>query len=358
MIVDPDQIDRILIRANNWIGDVVMISPALRALRETFPSARIDALIRPHVVECFTHHPSVDDVIVEEPARSHTPAGLRRLAARLKGRRYDLAVLFQKAIGAALLAWLARIPRRIGYDTDRRGFLLTHPIHETPALRRIHHVEYFLTIARAAGCRIGPIPRRVYFPVDDESRAFARSFLAAREAERYPLLAAFAVGASKPQRAWHADRFAALARRLVRERSAGILVVGGERDRDDAGRVLAAAGKHGLDAVGCTTVRQMAALLERCGVFVGNDSGPMHVAAALSVPILAMFGPGSPAKTAPYMPAERFVALSEQFHCSPCRQDFFRECSPAPSLKPMCLEALTLERASRALSALLDRSTG
>ena len=358
MTFAPDSIHRILVRANNWIGDVVMISPSLKALRETWPEARIEIVARPHVAGCFQSHPWVDDVIVHEPRGRHKgPLGFWRLTSELKQRRYDLAVLFQKAFGAALMAKMAGARRIVGYDTDLRASLLTHAIHETPADRAIHHVEYFMRVARESGCNPGEIPRRVYFHFDEENRRFADAFLAARGASRFAFLAAFATGASKPGRAWHAERFAQLAAHLVKERGAGILVLGGPGDRADADRILAEVGDAGIDAVGATTVRQMAALIERCRVFVGNDSGPMHVAAALDVPVLAIFGPGTPAKTAPYMPSDRFIALTNSFPCSPCRQDFFKECDPSPALKPMCLETVTVRQATVALSALLERSS-
>ncbi|HEY3176386.1 MAG TPA: lipopolysaccharide heptosyltransferase II [Candidatus Polarisedimenticolia bacterium] len=357
-MIEPDSIRRIMVRANNWIGDVVMISPSLKALRETYPQARIEVVARPHVAGCFRDHPWVDEVVLHEPRGRHRGAlGFRRLTLELRRRRYDLAVLFQKAFGAALMAWMAKVPRRVGFDTDMRAALLTHAVPETGEERALHHVDYFMRVARAAGCRMDDLPRRVYFHLDDESRAFADRFLSAAGAGRFPLLAAFATGASKGPRAWHADRFAVLARDLARERGAGILVVGGPGDRAESSKVLDAAAGSGIDAVGGTTVRQMGALIERCSVFVGNDSGPMHVAAALDVPVLAIFGPGSPAKTAPYMPPDRFVALTRGFHCSPCRQDFFRECDPAPSMKPMCLETVTVRQAAVGLNALLERSS-
>jgi heptosyltransferase-2 len=348
---------RILVRANNWIGDVVMISPSLKLLRETYPEAVIEVVARPHVADCFTGHPWVDHVVLHDPAGRHRGVrGFLALASELRARRYDMAVLFQKAFGAALLAWLARVPRRIGHATDRRSFLLTDAVPADGAVP--HHVEFFLQVAHAAGCGTQPLPRRVWFHPGDDSRAFAEAFLDRSGAGRYPFLAAFCTGASKPPRAWHAERFAGLAATLAKEHGAGIVVLGGPGDRDAAAVVLRAAGEHGIDAVGCTSVRQMAALMERCRVFVGNDSGPMHLAAALDRPILALFGPGSPARTAPYMEPSRYVALTNDYPCSPCRQDFFRECRPAPSGKPMCLESIDLRRAAAALNDLLARSGG
>ena len=119
---DAQPIRRIMVRANNWIGDVVMISPSLKALRESYPQARIEIVARPHVAGCFQNHPWVDDVIIHEPRTRHKGLlGFWRLTSELRQRRYDLAVLFQKAFGAALMASLAGVPRRVGYDTDLRA---------------------------------------------------------------------------------------------------------------------------------------------------------------------------------------------------------------------------------------------
>ncbi len=333
-----------------------MISPALKALRETYPSARIEIVARPHVHDCFLEHPWIDEVVLHEPNGRHRgPGGFIRFSRDLARRKYDVAVLFQKAFGAALMARLAGIPRRIGFDTDRRGFLLTDPIAETEEARRIHHVDYFLQVARAAGCDVNGLERRVYFHVDDDSRRLASRRLEEGNADRYSLLAAFAPGASKPPRAWHADRFAEIARHLATERGAGILVLGGPGDTGAARTILEAAGGRGIDATGRTTVREMAAIIEKCAIFIGNDSGPMHVAAALRIPILAFFGPGTPEKTAPYTDPERFIALTRRFPCSPCRQDFFKECEAAPSGKPMCLETITVDQARVAADDLLAR---
>ena len=121
MTLDHDSIRRIMVRANNWIGDVVMISPSLRARRESYPSARIEVVAGPHVADCFTGHPWIDEVVLQDPRGRHRGArGFLKLAAELRERRYDLAVLFQKAFGAALLAFAAKVPRRVGFDTDQK----------------------------------------------------------------------------------------------------------------------------------------------------------------------------------------------------------------------------------------------
>ena len=405
---DPARVGRIMVRATNWIGDVVMISPALAALRRRFPGARIEAVAIPRVASCLRSSPDVDEVIAfdREGADSGVP-GLLRLARRLRERRYDMAVIFQKAIGAALAARLAGIPIRIGLDTDRRGWLLTHPVPFTGELARRHHLLIFSEVARAAGCEIGD--PRPSFPIAAGDLAWADGFLRERGAERFTFLVALHVGASKPPRAWHRERFAEAARRVAESREAGVVLLGGPGDAADMQAIARSLGDRAIDACGKSTIGGMAALIARCGIFLGNDSGPMHVAGALGLPVVAIFGPGDPDRTAAWDPvihaerrgspaggpgsgrggaerigpasrrtsnvsvegmepggsathgispggprsSPRVIPISRRYPCAPCRQDFFRECYPAPSGKPMCLESITVDEVVEAMDSLL-----
>jgi lipopolysaccharide heptosyltransferase II len=357
---DPVGTRKILVRSTNWIGDVVMISPALAALRRRFASARIEVIVLPHLAECFDGNPAVDEVIpFDRRGRDSGAAGLLRFSRSLRARGYDAAVLFQKAIGAALMARIAGIPVRIGIAADARGWLLTHPIRLTGEIAGRHHLDLFLEVARAAGCDTGD--RTTFFPIGSEATAFAASFLEETGAARFPSLIALHVGASKRPRAWHLDRFIEAARRIAREHDAGVLLVGGAGDREAMDRVAGSLGDLAINACGRTSIRQMAALIARCRLLLGNDSGPMHLAAALGVPVAAVFGPGDPARTAPvFVPRnggarESVAAISRRYPCAPCRQDFFRECYPSPSGKPMCLESIGVDEVVAAASRLLGR---
>ena len=353
--VDPSAVRRLLVRSTNWFGDVVMISPALRALRAGFPDAQVDVLARASVARAYRGHPLVDDVIVEERrsgSRRHDGAlGSLRLASDLRARHYDLAVLLPKSIAAAVAPALAGIPRRVGYATAGRGFLLTHRVPPPPGADSLHHVEFFLGPARWLGCPDGD--RSLEFPIPEEERREAAGFLEARSAggEARPLVAIHP-GASRPERAWAAERFGEVARGLIAH-GARVLVLGGAHDREAARAVLSAAGPDGIDAVGQGGIARMAALVERCELFVGNDSGPMHVAAAVGTPTVSIFGPGVPWKTAPYVPAARRREVTRHFPCAPCRQEFFRECDPAPSGKPWCLETVPAREVLQAAEELL-----
>lgn len=370
MIPPPASVRKILVRANNWIGDVVMISPAVRALRERYTGAEIAILARPWVLDALAANPFFDRLIpYESPGRHAGLLGKIRLAAELRRERFDLAVLFQKAFEAAFLAAAAGIPVRVGHDTDRRGWLLTDRVPVTPESSRRHHVDYFLEVAESCGCV--PLTREPFFILADADRAWAEGFLdgAARSDEagagspapssglrtERPARSFLAIhpGGSKAPRAWHAPRFAELARTLARERGLVPVVVGDAGDAA-AGEEVARAVPGTVISAGRTTVRRMAALIERSALFVGNDSGPMHIAGAVGTPAVGIFGPGIPEKTAPRAKGGRFEAVTLRFPCSPCKQNFFRECDPAPSGKPYCLENLEVDTVLAACRRVLD----
>jgi lipopolysaccharide heptosyltransferase II len=350
---DPGRIRRILLRANNWIGDVVMIGPAVRAIRERFPAARIVIVAKPWVCDVLRDSPFFDELLEYDRSGRHAGlSGRLRLARDLRrGGPIDLAVLFQKAFEAALLARLAGARLRVGYASDRRTPLLTHAL-PLPA-PGTHHADAFLELARFVGCT--PHDARPVFHVGAGEQSRAAALLRDRGFLDAPLMVALHPGASKPQRAWHAERYGLLAARLHGERSARFLLVGGAGERALLAQV--ASGLPPGTFLGPETapgLRDAAALLERCHLFVGNDSGPMHLAAALGVPTLGLFGPGSPRSTAPRGRPGSVLTLGGDYPCSPCRQDFFRECPPAPSGKPFCLEEIRVETVFEAALALLQ----
>jgi lipopolysaccharide heptosyltransferase II len=337
---DPRHVRRILIRANNWIGDVVMISPAVRAIRRRFPEARVAMVGKRWVLDALRGAPQYDELIEYDPAGAHRGAsGRLRLARALRtGGRFDLAVLFQKAFDAAVVARLAGARLRVGYATDHRGFLLTHALPPPPPTR--HHAEAFNDLARAVGAVVDD--PRPFFEVGTAERAAADAHLDRAGLGSGEAIVALHPGASKPPRAWHAERFAELAATLHARAGARFIVLAGP---DEAPLARAVAMAVPASAWTMTPpdggLRLSAALLQRCRLFVGNDSGPMHLAAALGVPTIGIFGPGRTTNTAPVGGRGPVRLVSRDYPCAPCRQAFFRECPPAPSGKPFCLEEIT-----------------
>ena len=332
-----------------------MASPALHALRVRFRCARITVLARPAVVPALEGSGDLDEILVFDPRGRHAGfAGRLRLIRELRGRSFDIAVLFQKAFEAALLARAGGAARRFGYATDRRSWLLTDAIPETDEVRARHHARVFLDLAAAAGAVSDDLKLR--FPLSDADRAGARQALAAAGvAETDPLIAVHP-GASKLPRAWHPERFAAVASGAARLVGGRAVILGSGQDAHLA-RIMASAAPDLVDLTGRTSVREMAAVFELSRLFLGSDSGPMHVAAALGTPVVAIFGPGIPAKTAPFVDPGRYRILTRSFPCSPCRQAFFKECRPAPSGKPFCIEEITIPDALAAVRDLLSSTS-
>jgi heptosyltransferase-2 len=342
------RIDRILIHGTNWIGDLVLISPGIRAIRKACPESRISLVVRAGYADALRPNPHLDEIIpYERNGRHRPPFGVFRFARELREKRFDLAVLFPKSFEVALIARLAGIPQRAGWRTDGRGLLITHGRRMRPEDKSRHNLLQFLEAVRFAGVKLPERPE-IEFHLEEEDRASARSILGAAGVEDGELLVAVHPGASKEPRAWHPERFAAAADQILTQRHGKVLLLGGPSDRPLCAAVGSALEAAAVDLSGRTSIRVTAAILERVGLFLGNDSGLMHMAAAVGTPVAAVFGPGSPERTTPYVEPARVRAVTTGFSCSPCRQDFFRECVPGPEGKPYCLENLGPEEVAEA----------
>jgi len=306
-----ENVSRILIRSTNWIGDAVMTTPAMGAIRAAFPDAFITLAAPPSVAELFSPHPYCDRVLVFEKKRLHRGIqGLRRFARQLHDERFDLAVLFQNAFEAAVLAFLAGIPLRVGYRTDGRGFLLTRGVKAGGREKLLHHTDYYLSLMERAGIRGGS--GRLRLECTEAEKACARRLLADSRLW-IGINPGAAYGSAKR---WLPERFAEVASALAWRFEAGIVITGGPGEEDIAREIESALGSRCLNLAGRTTVRQLMAVIEQCRLFVTNDSGPMHIAAALGVPIVALFGSTDPTTTSPR--GENIRIVRKPVPCAPC----------------------------------------
>jgi len=308
----------LLVRATNWLGDAVMTTPALAAVREGFPDARIVLLARPLVAELFRHHPDVDEVMVYElPGRHEGALGRLRLAGEVRRRRFDGALLLQNAFDAALIAFLGRIPERAGYPTDGRRILLTLPVPLTPGILERHEVEYYLCLLDGLGIP-RPVPSALKLAVTEGEREAMATRLAYLGIERGAPIVTINPGATYGSaKRWYPDRFAAVADTLSGEWGAGVVVVGSAAEAPLAGEIETAMRNPPVNLAGKTTVRELMALLSLSSFLITNDSGPMHIGAALGVPLVAIFGPTDWRRTSPW--SGRAKVVRAQIDCSPCR---------------------------------------
>jgi heptosyltransferase II len=324
---------KILARAPNWVGDAVMAIPALQEIRRTHAKAEVFVLARPVVADLFSGQPFVDRILPYDYRGKHRGwLGRERLAGELRKEKFDAAVLLQNAFDAAWLAWRAGIPERIGYAREARGPLLTRAI-PVPREGEIpeHESHYYLELLRRANWidapadastgRSGTIePIRLHVSEDAEMRA--ESALRAAGARDVAWRCAIAPGASYgAAKCWPPERFAQLADRLISECGADVIFFGTPGEKDIAARILAQMKSRAISLVGETSMRHLAALFSRCSAFIGNDSGAMHVAAAVGLPVIGIFGSTDPEGTAPVTP--EFTLIREPVSCSPC---FLRQC--------------------------------
>lgn len=337
--------EKILVRAPNWIGDAVMCVPALEALKRLYPASGITVLAKKRAAEVFENHPCVASVMEYDDRGKH--GGLKgrlALSGELRKMGFAAAVLFQNAFDAAFLAVISGIPERIGYARDLRTPLLTRAVKVTGGIKKAHQVYYYLNIIRELGGQVPKSPRPSLH-VSEKERAWAEGFL--RERGLAGPLAGASPGASYgPAKMWPPERFAAALSTLSRTHSLTPLVFGGADDRQACAAVKAAT-PGAVDLCGELTLRQFMAVLERLRVFLTNDSGPMHLAYALGVPTVAVFGSTDETLTGPLGEASRVV--KKEIECSPC---FKRTC---PYGHYRCLAEVDASEVASVAGGLLER---
>jgi heptosyltransferase-2 len=327
---------KILIRATNWVGDAIMALPALRAVRTRFPDAEITILARPYVAFIYKDQQVCDNMMFVDDKRD--------MVGEIRAQKFDVAVLLQNAFQAAWFAWRAGIPERIGYARDGRSLLLTKALPvpkpgEIPA----HEQYYYLELLRRAGW-LDSLPNESFIKLDvpEENRRSAAEFLLIKGVKPGSLRVAIGAGASYGSaKCWPPDRFAELANRLQAQSGADIILFGTLAEAPVSSAIAAGMHRAPIDLTGKTAINDLPALLSQCHLFIGNDSGAMHVAAAVGLPVVAVFGPTDPHGTAPVTP--RCSIVQERPYCSPC---FLRRC-PTDHRCMMRVTADAVEAAAR-----------
>jgi heptosyltransferase-2 len=335
----------ILVRATNWLGDAIMSLPALHALRQGFPKARVTILGLPWVKDLYGGESFADDFLVYPKGwKDGAWKAKRHLIAELRARNFDCAILLQNAFEAAAIVRLAGIPERIGYDRDGRGWLLTEAI-ETPAAHGAHERFYYLELLRRSGL----------IPAYNEDSPIALGRAAAARAQGLARLAAeniygptigvspgAAFGSAKR---WYPDRFAAVAAALAKERAASVILYGSLEEAPIVAQVeqhLRHAGIPVHNFAARTKLRDFVDLVAAMDLMLTNDSGAMHVAYSVATPSVTIFGPTDHIGTGPVGPHARLVR--EPVDCSPCK---LREC-------PIDHRCMTRIHPDRVVNAALD----
>ena len=363
---------RLLIRGVNWLGDAVMTTPALLRLRELFPQTHIALLTPEKLADLWTDHPALDEVIAFKPKD-----GLLGAVRKIRAGKFDFALVLPNSPRSALETWLAGIPRRIGYARPWRNELLTDPIPARPGTVAMekrserdifaliatdatppapppipasaHQMHEYLHLAAVLGANPNPLaPRLAVSPA--ELAAVRIKFALPEEPA---LLAGLNPGAEYgPAKRWPAHQFITTAKAVRAKKPVTWIVFGGKSDMVTAGQIeesLLAAEMPVLNLAGRTTLRELMAVLKHCQVLLTNDTGPMHVAAALGTPVVVPFGSTSPELTGPGLPGDPHLRLLRSgAPCAPC---FLRECP----IDFRCMNGITPDRVVKAVLESLPR---
>ncbi len=349
-----------LIRGVNWIGDAVMTLPAIRSLKEALRDEELCLMVKKWVLPVFEKNPFIEKTILYTD-EFRGISGKFRAAKRLKRERFSRAVLFQNALDAAVIAFLAGIPERVGYSRDGRGVLLTKPVPFDERAKKLHHSLYYLNILKHMG--LEPLYRHPWIHLSLDERLRAQEYL---KGKKRPLLLLNPGATFGSAKRWPAERFAELAEMIITRLGGSVLISGSEREKPIADEILRKIKDPEIEAdvnvvAGGLTLREFIALLSQVDALVTNDSGPMHLAYAVGTPVVALFGSTSPELTGPpsFVKPEkagfkevtefrlRDRVITKRLQCSPC---FKRTC---PEGHTRCLELISDEEVFDALKEIL-----
>lgn len=338
---------RILVLRYRFIGDTVLTVPFLRNLRAAFPKAQIDLMLEPFSGQVIEGCPYVDRVIPFELKTIHrysSQSERGRLSSYLHYRqvirkgRYDAAFVLKRSLSSALLVWASAVPRRIGFATEGRRFLLTDPV----AYRQDQHeVENFLDCLRAVQVPVTTTHLELW-PLPEHTRKARDLFAAAgwRDEDTKIVIHASASLAAKQ---WPLNRFAEVMRALQARYPVRFVYTGAAGDVSLYRELEQMGPFDGLDLCGATSIRENVAVYSVCDLFFGVDSGPMHMAAAAGIPVVALFGPTDERKWGPWGPGHRVI--SKRLFCHPCK--------PHKCTDFQCMEQITAAEALEAVDRVI-----
>lgn len=333
---------RILLVQTAWLGDTVFTSALAAGLAARFPAARLEACVSPRGRDVAQAMPGVAEVIVfDKKGADRGARGLARVAALLRARRFDLAVLPHRSLRSGLLAWRAGIPERLGLTGTSARLLYTAAASDPGG----PFVEREAALLKA----LGGTPRPMTLVPTEEHRRAAASLLARAGLEGQPF-AALCLGSEWETKIWPADRVARLTE-LLEMRGLRTVLLGGPKERPQAGTIRAESRARCVDTCG-NAVGEALALIARAALCVGGDTGLVHAARALGVPTVAVFGPTNPGR---HLWGPREQAVSLRLACSPCGEHGSHRC---PLGHHRCLRDLDAERVDAACGALLGGGAG
>jgi heptosyltransferase-2 len=322
------------------VGDNILSYPTIQQLKNLFPKSHLALLIPNHLVDLWKTSPYVDEILL-----FNKKGGIGSiwedldLSQSLKKRNFDVAVILPRSFRSALHIYLARIPNRIGYQSEGRSIFLTHGIRRTKEVLHVHRVHYYQKLIEPLG-KVEGLPTPQIFLREEDRKWAVQELRDLGILDGTPLIGMNPGATYGLAKCWHPDRFGELGRRLSEKWQARILLFGREEERSLIHEILRHLGTKGIDWTGKTGLLQLAALLEQCHLLVTNDTGTMHVATAVGTPVVAIFGSTDPTTTGPW--GDRHSILKKEVPCSPC----YKRICPTDH---RCMELITVDEVEEAV---------
>jgi len=331
---------KILVRVPNWIGDSVLARPAIESIADSYPEAELWLMAAEWVKDVFSSDRRIAGIVPLLPANGMK--ALRETSRKLKAQSFDIGILLTNSFSSALPFSLAGIPQRWGYASDGRQMLLTRAVRNRDRDVPRHQVHYYLDLISGLGLKTRPPKLGLAVPEEEKDRA--RQFLLELGLDsRRPLLILSPGAGYGPAKRWPASRFAALASLFQERKDAAVVIIGSAAESGIAAAISSSLNRKPHVLTGKTTLSQLIGLIGLAHLFISNDSGPMHLANALHVPVTGIFGPTDPAVTGPFeQPA---AVIKKDVPCWPCS---YRECP----YDHRCMTSIDAEEVYRTAEAL------
>ena len=308
-----EQPKNILIIKPSALGDIVLALPALAALRRSFPQARISWLVRPEFADLLCGQPDLNELIFFDRRLLgkwwYQPKALTKLIQfcnMLRGGRFDLVFDFQGLFRTGFFGWMTGCKRRFGMAGAREFACMFYTDKVRQDSTCIHLVDYYLKMVASAGAQQGGIGFKL--PQDSKADEQVKKLLISKKVntENYVVLVP---GAAQPEKRWPVERFAQLADKIADKFGMSVVATSSESERASVDVLLASAKAYVVNLAGRTTIRELISLLKGASLIISNDTGPGHIAAALGVPVVMIFGPTNPARVCPYKKPDCVVAI-------------------------------------------------
>lgn len=338
---------KILIVQTAFIGDLILTTPLIRAAKQIAPQTHISVLAIPQSSEILSGNPDIDELLLyDKRGKDKGIFGFLRLLKALRKEQFDIALIPHRSFRSATLAYLSRISKRVGFDKSAGNLLLTE---KAIYRHNVHEVERNLDLLRSFGLDIVDKHPRIF--LDEKSRMFAEEFLAEEGVNRSDTLVALAPGSIWPTKRWISEGYAEISRSLILEDGVVVVLIGGPDDVRLCREIIEKAGERILSVAGKARLMESAAIIERCHLLVSNDSAPAHIASALGIPTVAIFGPTIPAfGFAPY--GFEDLVVQKSLYCRPCGIHGGSKC---PEDHFRCMREITPDDVLRGVRGILTQ---